>query len=157
MKAATLSEIKKELNTLEPERLLELCMRLAKFKKESKELLTYILFESHNESAYIETVKIEINGLFNDLHKSNLYFVRKGLRKILRILNRQIKFSGIKQTEVELRIYFCGLIHKSVLQNDRSQVLINLYQQQLKKIASALATLPEDLQFDYQRDVMELN
>ncbi len=156
MKAAALNEIKKELNTAEPERLLELCMRLAKFKKESKELLTYLLFESHNEPAYIENVKHDIDALFNELPKGNLYFVKKSLRKILRMVNRQIKYSGIKQTEVELRIYFCARINKATIQLDRSPVLFNLYQQQLKKINSALATLPEDLQYDYQQELSEL-
>ena len=40
MKAATIHEIKQELVTLKPAALSELCLRLAKFKKENKELLT---------------------------------------------------------------------------------------------------------------------
>ena len=156
MKAASLSEIKKELKTLEADKLLELCMRMAKFKKESKELLTYLLFESHNERAYIENVKNEIDELFNELPKGNLYYVKKSLRKILRVVNRQIKYSGIKQTEVELRIHYCSRIKKSPVRMDRSPVLFNLYQQQLKKINDALAALPEDLRYDYQRELAEI-
>jgi hypothetical protein len=156
MKAASLNEIKKELNTLEPERVLELCMRLAKYKKESKELLTYLLFESHHETAYIENVKNDVDELFDELPKGNLYFVKKSLRKILRMVNRQIRYSGVKQTEVELRIHYCVKVKKSVVHIDRSPTLVNLYQQQLKKIDAALASLPEDLQFDYQAELKEL-
>ena len=157
MKAATLNEIKKELNTLEPERVLELCLRLARYKKESKELLTYLLFEAHHETAYIENVKNEVDELFNELPKGNLYFVKKSLRKTLRMINRQIRYSGIRQTEVELRIYFCGKMKKSVGHLERSQVLANLYEQQLKKIHTALATLPEDFQFDYKEELQRLS
>ena len=157
MKAATLNEIKKELNSLGPERVIELCLRLARYKKESKELLTYLLFEAHNETTYIENVKNEIDELFNELPKGNLYYVKKSLRKTLRMINRQIRYSGIKQTEVELRIYFCGKMKKSVGYLERSQVLANLYEQQLKKINAALATLPEDLQFDYKEELQRLS
>ena len=56
MKAATIHEIKQELVTLKPAALSELCLRLAKFKKENKELLTYLLFEAHNETEYVKSV-----------------------------------------------------------------------------------------------------
>ena len=52
MRAATIQEIKQELATIKPNRLAELCLRLARFKKENKELLTYLLFEAHNEQEY---------------------------------------------------------------------------------------------------------
>ena len=156
MKAASLSEIKKELSYLELKRVQELCMRLAKYKKENKELLTYLLFESHDESAYISGVKSEIEAHFNTLPKGNVYFIKKSLRKILRIANRQIKYSEVKQTEVELRIYFCSKIKESGIPMHTSQALSNLYQQQLKKIETALAKLPEDLQYDYQGEIEQL-
>ena len=44
MKAAGVKEIKKELNDRSKEELAELCLKLSKFKKENKELLTYLLF-----------------------------------------------------------------------------------------------------------------
>ena len=48
MKAASISEIKTELKGLPPAQLTELCLRLARFKKENKELLTYLLFEAND-------------------------------------------------------------------------------------------------------------
>lgn len=154
MKAASISEIKKELQTLDPKDLRELCMRLAKYKKENKELLTYLLYEADNEQSYIAAIKEDVDELFNELpSRSNLYYVKKGLRKILRLLNRQIKYSGIKQTELELRIYFCSKIIDAKIPLREGTVLYNLYQQQLKKIYAIVVKLPEDLQLDYQHEI----
>ena len=157
MKAATLAEIKRELSTLAAERLLEICMRLGKYKKENKELLTYLLFESSDEHGYIDAVKAEIDEQFINLPQGNLYFVKKSLRKILRMANRQIKYSESKQTELELRIHFCTAIKNSSIRMEKSPVLHNLYQQQLKKITAALTKLPEDLQYDYKQAVDHLS
>ena len=65
MKAVSVATIKKELQFRSSEELTELCLRLAKFKKENKELLTYLLFESHDETGYIETVKQELMSNLN--------------------------------------------------------------------------------------------
>jgi len=153
MTVASLQEIKKELRTLEVEKLQELCMRMAKYKKENKELFNYLLFEAHNEQAYIENVKEEIQELFKTVPSSNVYFVKKSLRKILRFANRQIKYSGIKQTELEVRIFFCAKMKEAKIPRNPGTVLSNLYIQQLKKIEGAFAKLPEDIQADYDRDM----
>jgi len=153
MTTASLQEIKKELRAHDAESLQELCMRLAKYKKENKELLNYLLFEAHNEQAYIENVKEELSELFKTVPPSNVYFVKKSLRKILRFANRQIKYSGIKQTELEIRIFFCTKMKEAKVPRQPGTVLFNLYQQQLKKIESAFAKLPEDIQADYEREL----
>ena len=59
MKAVTVKELKTELVDRSHSELMELCLRLSRFKKENKELLTYLLFESSNEAGYINSVKIE--------------------------------------------------------------------------------------------------
>ncbi|HEV8512120.1 MAG TPA: hypothetical protein VGQ59_02525 [Cyclobacteriaceae bacterium] len=153
MTTASLQEIKKELRTLDAELLQELCMRLAKYKKENKELLNYLLFEAGNEQAYIENVKGELNELFMTVPSSNVYYIKKSLRKVLRFANRQIKYSGIKETELELRIFFCTKMKEAKIQRQSGTVLFNLYQQQLKKIESAFAKLPEDIRADYEREL----
>jgi len=156
MTTASIQEIKKELRTLDVDKLQELCMRLAKYKKENKELLNYLLFEAHNEQAYIENVKEELNELFKTVPSSNVYFVKKSLRKILRFANRQIKYSGIKQTEVEVRIFFCIKMKEAKIPRVPGTVLFNLYQQQLKKIENTFAKLPEDIQADYERELKSI-
>lgn len=156
MKAASLSEIKKELAVQDERVIQELCMRLIKYKKENKELLTYLLFDAHNEPAYIESVKEELDEMFKDLPAINLYLSKKVLRKILRFVNRQIKYSGIKLTELELRIHFCSKVKSVKLPLQSGTVLFNLYQQQLKKINDILEKLPEDIQGDYEGDIARL-
>ena len=100
MTTASLSEIKKELHTLDPETVEGLCNRLAKYKKENKELLTYLLFEAHDENVYVGNVKEEIREQFKTLPSSNVYLIKKTLRKILRFVNKQIKYSGIKKKQM---------------------------------------------------------
>ena len=156
MKTATIQEIKQELNGVAQGRLLDLCLRLAKFKKENKELLTYFLFEAHNEEAYINSVKILIDEGFTELPKANLYLTKKSLRKILRNTNKYIRYAGSKQAEVVLLIYYCKKLKDSGIPIQKSNLLINLYQQQIKKINAALQLLHEDLQYDYQQELNHL-
>lgn len=153
MKTATIQELKQELLAVNQPKLLELCLRLAKFKKENKELLTFLLFEAHDEEGYINGVKALIDEGFTEVPKPTLYLTKKTLRKILRITNRYIKYAGSKQAETALLIYFCQKMKNSGIAYQKSTVLNNLYEQQLKKINAALQQLHEDLQYDYQREV----
>lgn len=156
MKPVSLNDIKKELGFLQPEQLAELCLRLSRYKRENKELLSYLLFEAHDEAAYIEKIKTEIDEQFSDINKINLYVVKKSLRKILKSTNKFIKFSGIKQTEVELLIYFSLKMKIAGYANTGNTLLTNLYDQQLLKINKAIEKLHEDLQFDYKKELAKL-
>jgi hypothetical protein len=156
MKSATIQEIKQELSTLKPAEVAELCLRLSRFKKENKELLTYLLFEAHNEPGYVDGIKKEIDEQFGDINLSHLYYAKKSLRKIVRIINKYCRYSGIKSTDVELRIYFCIQLQNSGIPLKRNPVINNLYNSQLKKINAVLQTLHEDLQYDFRKELAEL-
>jgi hypothetical protein len=150
MKAASVHEIKQALMSNAAKELTELCLRLAKFKKENKELLTYLLFEAHNEEAYIIEVNQQITDEFDQIDPGqNLYFIKKTLRKILRIANKHIRYTGSKQAEVAILLHFTTSLKKSGIPFMKSTALANLYKQQIKKIHAALGTLHEDLQYDY--------
>ncbi len=157
MKAATVNEIKKELASLEAQALVDLCLRLAKFKKDNKELLTYLLYEAQDEQAYVRTIKADMDEQFIALPTTSVYYFKKSLRRILRVVNRQIRYSGVPASELELRIHFCTLFRNSGVPLDKSPVLLNLYQQQMKKLHGMITKLPEDLQFDYQHDIEKLS
>jgi hypothetical protein len=157
MKTASLKELKATLTDLEPEQLTEICLRLAKFKKENKELLTYLLYEAHDESAYVSLVKEHLEDEFKNLPTGNTYYIKKTLRKILRIANRQIKYSGVRETEIELRIFFCLKMRQARIPLQQGTVLYNLFQQQLKKIHGLLEKLPEDVQTDFEKDLKSLS
>jgi hypothetical protein len=156
MRSATVHEIKHELQALKPSQLIDLHLRLARFKKENKELLTYLLFEAHNEEDFIKGIISEIDELFETINLSHLYFAKKTLRKIVRVINKYCRYSAKKQTEIELRIHFCQKLKASGIPFQRNTVTSNIYDSQLKKIHSILATLHEDLQYDYIRQVKPL-
>lgn len=156
MKAFTLHEIKHELSSLNPAELHALCIRLARYKKENKELLSYLLFEAHDEQAYMQGIRLEMDQLFEDINSSNLYLVKKSLRKILRLVNKYSKYSGQATTHIELLIYYCSKIKASGFAIEKSPVLLNLYRNQLSKINKLLSGLHEDLQYDYSRMLDEL-
>ena len=156
MTTASLQEIKKELRTLDPDKVQDLCMRLAKYKKVNKELLTYLLFEAQHEQSYVENVKEDLTELFKNLPTRNVYLIKKTLRRILRFADKHIKYSGNPTSELEIRIFFCLKIKEAKILMQTSTVLFNLFQQQLKKIETTLAKLPEDIQTDYEQDLKKI-
>ena len=156
MKPSSISQIQKELISLNQQQMIELCMRLAKYKKENKELLSYLLFEAYDEQKFIAKVKEEIDELFSQMNISTMYFTRKSVRKIMRYANKFIKYSGLAKTEIELRIYFCQRFKHSGIPIHKSETLINLYTNQVDKIKKTLAEFHVDLQFDYLKDIEEL-
>ncbi len=150
MKAASVQEIKQELRTLSTTQLVELCLRMARFKKENKELLTYLLFESHNESAFATAVCDEIDAEFSSINLSHLYFARKTLRKIVRNINKYARYSAVDETELVMRLHFCERLANAGIPLKQNQVILNLYSNQVKKVAALLESLHEDLQYEYR-------
>ena len=156
MKAATVAQIKKELQFKSQEEVMQLCLRLARFKKENKELLTYLLFESDSEEGYIETVKEEIDEMFSEININSYFYIKKSVRKILRTLKKYIRYSGNKTTEVELLLYFCEKLKSFRPSIQRNTTLQNLYNRQLDYVQKKIPALHEDLQHDYALILEEL-
>lgn len=157
MKAATVKELKQELADRTHVDLVNLCLRLSRFKKENKELLTYLIYESSNESAYIENVKLEIHQEFEQINKSSYFYIKKSVRKILRYTKKYIRYSGKKETEVELLIYFCSELKNILHLAEKLTPLQNLFFRQIEIIKKTISTLHEDLQYDYQSELEELS
>ncbi len=157
MKPATVAQLKKELKFRSSDELEELCLRLAKFKKENKELLTYLLFQSHNEEEYIESVKLAINEGFSEINTNSYYYMKKTIRKILRMVKKYIRYSKKKETEVELLLYFCEQLKSLKPSIKRNKTLTNLYERQLILVKKRINELHEDLQHDYTLEIEELN
>jgi hypothetical protein len=149
MKAASVAEIKQELKRIPQSQLVDICLRLARHKKENKELLTFLLFEAGDMTSYRSSVKKQIEEGFIEINTSNIYFIKKSMRKILRITNKYIRYTGCKETEVDFLIHFCIQWKESGIPVNRSNALSNLYQSQQKKIFAALSSLHDDLQHDY--------
>jgi hypothetical protein len=156
MKAASLSEIKQELTSLPSKKVLELCLTLARYKKDNKELLTYLLFEAHDVQGFADRVKLEIDEHFLDLPKTTWYHTKKSLRKIVRLITKYSRYTGSGEPAIEMLLYFCIKLRASRISFKRNQVLQNIYEQQLKKINTMLEGIHEDLRHDYKRQLQQL-
>lgn len=148
---ASLAEIKKELEKQDKSELLSHCLRLIKFKKENKELLGFLLFESEDIPSFIQKVKDETGSLFEGMNTTNVYFIKKTTRKILRNISKYIRFAESKEIEAELLIYFCTCFDRYSIPVKKSKQLLNIYTSQVKKIESAIDKLHPDLQYDLKK------
>lgn len=156
MKAVTVKQLKDELSHKSANELKELCLHLSKFKKENKELLTYLLFESHDEEQYIQSVKDEMDMLFLDINTKSYFYIRKSVRKILTLTKKFIRYSKKKETEVALLLYFCAKLKNFKPSIKKSPRITNTFDRQIILVKKAIATLHEDLQYDYQLELNEL-
>ena len=156
METVTVKELKIELSNRSYNELLELCLRLSKFKKENKELLTYLLFESSNEEGFIAGVKIEIDEQFELINTKTNYYIKKSVRKILRTIKKYIRYSKKKETEIELLLYFCKKLSNYEPYIRNSSVLYNILSREILSIRKKIVVLHEDLQFDYEFEIKKL-
>ena len=156
MKAATLKEVKTELNYKSHSELLEICLRLSRFKKENKELLTYLLFEISDEEKYIESIQRKIDLEFDSINTDSYFYMRKSIRKILRLLKKYIRYSQNKETEVELLLYFSTKLQQFSPSIFTSKALANLFQRNMDFVEKKISLLHEDLQYDYQQEIDRL-
>lgn len=156
MKAASTQEIKNALKQLDAKAATELCLRLIRYKKENKELLHFLLFEADDLPAYIKSVNEETDLGFGKLNMDSPYWAKKGIRKILRGINKYIRYAGNKTVEVETLLHFCTAFKGIKPSLQKSTALANLYAAQIKKIKAALDTMHEDLQYDYRRSLNRL-
>jgi hypothetical protein len=156
MKAVSIKELKEELTNYTPKELRDLCLRLARFKKENKELLTYLMFESSDEVLYIEGIKREVDEQFELINRKSQYLIKKSFRKILRNLRKYARYSSKKETEVELLVYFCSKLRKFTPSIKKNTGLENFYNKQIETIRKKITLLHEDLQFDYGTELNAL-
>ena len=151
MKAASVKEIKSALENIPQKELVDICLRLVKFKKENKELTSYLLFDETDEAGYVSGVKENLDELFNDVNKTNPYFAKKTYRKIIRVTNKYIRYSNEATTEVELLLFVAEKMKLQKKSIGKSTALENIYLSVVKKINKAVSGLHEDLQYDYMR------
>jgi hypothetical protein len=156
LKPATLKQLKDELKDKTALELKELCLQLSRFKIENKELLTYLLFESHDEDGYIKKVKEYIDEQFSEINSNNFYYIRKGTRKILSKIKKHIRYSKKKETEAELLLYFCFKLKNMKPSMNRSQRIQNIFDTQVRMIKKAIEKLHEDLQYDLNLELDKL-
>jgi tRNA nucleotidyltransferase/poly(A) polymerase len=152
MKAASIVELKKALVRLEQGELLEAVLRLARFKKDNKELLTYLLFLSKNEQGYVNCLCEEIDEQFSITPNAH----KKTLRKLIRWIDKCLRFSGNKETEAQVRIHFCRALKASDTPFRSNSVMSNMYYGQIKKINAAIEKFHDDLKFEFLQELKGL-
>ncbi|RZS93418.1 hypothetical protein [Aquimarina brevivitae] len=153
MKAATVRELKKELAFKSKEELIAICLQLSRFKKENKELLTYLLLAVDDEAGYIQGVKEEIDEQFLNINTLSYYYIKKSVRKILRMIKKYVRYSKNKETEVELLFYFCKKLKTLTPPIHKNRVLQNIYERELAGVQKKINALHEDLQYDYNLEL----
>lgn len=157
MKPASAKEIRDELKHLEREELLEIVQRLSRFKKENKELLTYLLFQTLDEEKFKADIKAEMDREFSEINRSSYYFMKKSMRKILRNVKKYSRYSGKKETETELLIYFLQKMNDFKPSVHRNKTLQNLFERQLTVVNKNIEKLHEDLQYDLGLELEKLS
>lgn len=156
MKAATVKQLKDELKHLSQDELVQITLRLSRFKKENKELLTYLLFEAHDEAEFIENVKQHVDEHFENMNTDSYFYMKKTIRKILREIKKYNRYSLKKETEVELLLYFCKKLLEVKPSIKHNTTLSNLFSRQIVFIEKKISALHEDLQYDYNLELEKL-
>lgn len=149
MESLKLSSIKSELSAKSQKQLIEICLRLSRFKNENKELVSYLIGYEGREADFRKDCKLEIFETFQTVNTSSVFLAKKTIRKILRSINKYSRISSNSETQIQLLIYFCECINELDIDMNKSQVLANLYFSQIKKARKLIEKLHEDLQYDY--------
>ncbi len=156
METASIKELKDELGHQSQKELMDLILKLSRFKKENKELLSYLLFEAENEDRFIEGIKIEVEEQFQQINRSSYYFIKKSVRKILRLIKKYIRYSKNKETEIELLLFFCQELQNFSPSIRKNVTLMNIYDRQINSIEKVIGQLHEDLQYDFRQEINTL-
>jgi hypothetical protein len=156
MQAASVETIKAELRQLPPKEVLDLLLRLARFKKENKELLTYLLFESADEAGYIEQIKAEIKEELEKIDGLPAYQYKKQFRKIQRKINKPIKYTSSKTAAVELYMHMVNIINEKKKTIFIRAFLEKNLVQYISKIEKLLPGISDDLAHDIRRQLEQI-
>jgi hypothetical protein len=150
-----LSDLKKELLELSKPELIQLCLRVAKLKRENKELLAYLIFDSDDPLFYAQKLKPEIKEVFEQPFQ-HAYYLTKSIRKAMRLITKYYRFTSNKQGETELLIYLVEEFYLSWRNEYRYQALGKVIYRCLEKAQSNLKKIDEDFRADFENPIIEL-
>ena len=150
-----LSDLKKELLELSKPELIQLCLRVAKLKRENKELLAYLIFDSEDPIFYAQKLKPEIKEVFEQPFQ-HAYYLTKSIRKAMRLITKYYRFTSNKQGETELLIYLVEEFYLSWRNDYRYQALGKVIYRCLEKAQSNLKKIDEDFRADFEDPINEL-
>ena len=149
MKIPSLAELKKELSYLDEKELVGLLTELSKFSRDNKAFLHFKLNERDQPSLFVDSVKEELDELFQTANTKTFFVAKKAAQGIRRKLNKSLKISKNKEDHAELLLYFCEQLQKYGYLKFKHPVIQHLFLMQVGKIEKIIAGLHEDLQHDY--------
>ncbi len=153
---ASVKEIKREMGHLNAAELSEVCIRLAKYKKENKELLHYLLFHADDPGAYAASIREELEDQFQQLGRQG-YQSAKSFRKILTLIGRYSRFTGSKQVEAEFLVWFCKRFLEYADTRSTYKPLTGIFGKQLNRLKGIADALDPDLGHDLGMEIIALN
>jgi hypothetical protein len=142
------SDIKKELQQLNQAELISLNLRLVRFKKENKELLTYLLFKADNQELFISDYKEEMDHQFAKVDGKS-FLVVKTLRKIATQMNNQIRYAGSELVAAELLLHYCNNYIHYINYKTPYKPLHNIFFRFVEKLKGVILKLEDDLRYDF--------
>jgi hypothetical protein len=89
--------------------------------------------------------------------KTSWYLIKKSIRKILKTILKHSRHTSSKESEVEMFLYFCAKLKSSGIPIQNNKTLSNLYNQQIKKLSALISAVHTDLQYDYIRQLEQLD
>jgi len=156
MKAATLNQIKKELEAIAPQKLMALTLRMIKYKAENKELISYLLFDEDDQAGYISDIKFEITELLISIKSMPPYLVKRTLRKALKLITKYSRYMGSKDAEAELLIHFCKIVFNEGISRYTYKAVLNMYLNTLVKVQKLLPFVHPELKNDFENEIIRL-
>ena len=97
-----------------------------------------------------------MNELFAVINHSHTYYAKKSIRKILRLINKYCRYSPYAETEIELRLFFCIMLKQSGFPLRKEKQILKMFMGQLLKIKKEIGSLHEDLRYDLEKKVAEV-
>ncbi len=154
MKPATLVQIRKELETISPQRLMALTLRLIKFKTENKEFVSYLLFDEDQLSEYLADLKFEISAMLDDVTFTKPLIAKKTLRKCQKTITKHAKYMGSKDAEAELYIFIIRKIHEKGINKYTNRTIQIIYLRLIEKVKKLLPNIHNDLRIDFEKEIL---
>src|SRR5690606_36083693 len=136
--------------------LITLIADLSKFNTDNKLFLYFQLYGREQPDLFTEVVQEELVRQFQTGNTQNSYYAKKSAQGIRRKLNKYLKFTKDKATQVDLIAFFCEMLVEYGYLRHRHPVIENLYLMQVGKVERLLGQMHEDLQYDYRDMLAEL-
>ncbi|MFC3414573.1 hypothetical protein [Algoriphagus hitonicola] len=156
MQFPSLAQLKKELELLPEKEKVNLISDLAKFSRENKAYLFFKLQEKENPGYFLEMIKEELDTEFQKSNASHVYYAKKSAQAIRRKLNKMLKLSKKKEDQIEAIMYFCEQLKEYGYLQFNYPVIDNLYKIQVEKVKKLILGLHEDLQYDFEMRLQDL-